>query len=114
MRPTGDRVGGPAPRVRVYYPPMRLRRRRRRESARFTYSRWDGTQQGADLDADDLLRAMGDELIEHGDPDTALRRMLQQGLDVDGAHLQGLREMLERLRRRRREMLEQHEQLQED
>lgn len=109
MRPTGDHVGGPAPRERVYYPPMRLRRRRRRESARFTYSRWDGTQQGTDLDADDLLRAMGDELIEHGDPDTALRRMLQQGLDVDGARLQGLREMLERLRRRRREMLEQHD-----
>ncbi|MBC8363635.1 MAG: hypothetical protein H8E59_01370 [Actinobacteria bacterium] len=81
-------------------------RRRRRESRRFTYSRWDGTQTGPDLDADALLRAMGDELIEHGDPNDALRRILQDGFEVDGERLQGLREMLERLRQQRQEMLE--------
>jgi len=58
------------------------------------------------LDADALLQAMGDELIEHGDPESALRRMLHQGLDVDGQHLQGIREILERLRRARQERLE--------
>ena len=51
---------------------LRGRRRRRRESRRFTYSRWDGTQSVPDLDADALLQAMGDELIEHGDPNAAL------------------------------------------
>ncbi len=84
-------------------------RRRRREPRRFTYSRWDGTQSGPDLDADALLRAMGDELIEHGDPNDALRRILRDGLEVDGERLQGLREMLERLRRQRQEMLESHD-----
>lgn len=84
-------------------------RRRRREPRRFTYSRWDGTQSGPDLDADALLRAMGDELIEHGDPDDALRRILRDGLEVDGERLQGLREMLERLRQQRQEMLESHD-----
>ncbi len=49
---------------------------------------------------------MGDELIEHGDPESALRRMMEQGLDVDGQHLQGIREILERLREARRERLE--------
>ncbi len=73
---------------------------------RSTYSRWDGTQEVPDLDADALLQAMGDELIEHGDPESALRRMLHQGLEVDGQHLQGIREILERLRRARRERLE--------
>lgn len=72
---------------------------------RSTYSRWDGTQELPDLDADVLLQAMGDELIEHGDPESALRRMLHQGLDVDGQHLQGIREILERLRRARQERL---------
>ena len=72
---------------------------------RSTYSRWDGTQELPDLDADALLQAMGDELIEHGDPESALRRMLHQGLDVDGQHLQGIREILERLRRARQERL---------
>ena len=62
-----------------------------------------------DLDADALLQVMGDELIEHGDPNAALRRILHDGLEVDGERLQGLREMLERLRQQRREMLEQHD-----
>ena len=88
---------------------LRGRRRRRRESRRFTYSSWDGTQSVPDLDADALLQAMGDELIEHGDPNAALRRILHGGLEVDGERLQGLREMLERLRQQRREMLEQHD-----
>ena len=78
-------------------------------AARFTYSRWDGTQQLPDLDADALLRAMGDELIEHGDPNAALRRMLQQGMEVDGTRLEGIREMLRKLRERRQERLEQHD-----
>tara|TARA_Y100000310_G_scaffold16712_1_gene16623 strand:- start:734 stop:2629 length:1896 start_codon:yes stop_codon:yes gene_type:complete len=52
---------------------------------------------------------MGDELIEHGDPNDALRRILRDGLEVDGERLQGLREMLERLRRQRQEMLESHD-----
>lgn len=88
---------------------LRGRRRRRRESRRFTYSSWDGTQSVPDLDADALFQAMGDELIEHGDPNAALRRILHGGLEVDGERLQGLREMLERLRQQRQEMLEQHD-----
>lgn len=86
--------------------PWRSGRRRGRAAHRATYSRWDGTQQVPDLDADALLKAMGDELIEHGDPEAALRRMLRQGLEVDGQHLQGIREILERLREARRERLE--------
>jgi len=78
-------------------------------AVRFTYSRWDGTQQIPDLDADALLRAMGDELIEHGDPNAALRRMLQQGMEVDGTRLEGIREILRKLRERRQERLEQHD-----
>ena len=78
-------------------------------AVRFTYSRWDGTQQIPDLDAGALLRAMGDELIEHGDPNAALRRMLHQGMEVDGTRLEGIREMLRKLRERRQERLEQHD-----
>ena len=76
--------------------------------ARFTYSRWDGTQRFPDLDADALLQAMGDELIEHGDPNAALRKMLHQGFDVGGTRLEGIREMLRKLQERRQERLDQH------
>ncbi len=76
----------------------------------FHYSRWDGTQVGFDLDADALLAEMSDDLLYHGDLNAALRRMLQQGFqDRNGERLQGMREMLEKLRERRREELDKHD-----
>jgi len=80
----------------------------RRDRVRgFRYSRWDGTQVGFDLDADALLSEMSDDLLYHGDLNAALRRMLQQGFrDRNGDRLMGLREMIERLRQRRRDELE--------
>ena len=78
--------------------------------ARFTYSRWDGTQAGFDLGADDVLAQVTDDLVYHGDVHAALRRMLQDGLkDRMGEQVAGLRELLERLRRRRREELARHD-----
>ncbi len=77
-------------------------------AARFTYSRWDGTQRGFDLDADLLFDQLTDELLYHGDVNAALRRMMQDGMrGPDGERLDGLREMLERLRQEREKRLEQ-------
>jgi uncharacterized protein with von Willebrand factor type A (vWA) domain len=77
---------------------------------RFSYSRWDGTQVGFDIDADSVFDEITDDLLYHGDLNAALRRLLQQGFtDRDGRHLQGLRDILERLRRRRRDELEKHD-----
>src|SRR5258705_3079521 len=79
-------------------------------ASRFKYSRWDGTQVGFDLDADALLEEMTDDLLYHGDLNAALRRMMQQGFqDRNGEQLMGLREMLEKLRQRRREELERRD-----
>src|ERR687890_1262021 len=77
---------------------------------RFTYSRWDGTQVGFDIDADQVFSEITDDLLYHGDLNAALRRLMQQGFrDRDGKQLQGLRDVLERLRRRRRDELEKHD-----
>ncbi|HVX19672.1 MAG TPA: hypothetical protein VHA73_16740 [Acidimicrobiales bacterium] len=77
---------------------------------RFRYSRWDGTQTGFDFDADDLFAEINDDLLYHGDLNAALRRLMQQGFrDRDDRQVQGLRELMERLRDRRRELLEQHD-----
>jgi uncharacterized protein with von Willebrand factor type A (vWA) domain len=74
---------------------------------RFTYSRWDGTQRGFDLDADLLFDQLTDELLYHGDVNAALRRMMQDGMrDADGNRLDGLRDLMDRLRRERQERLE--------
>jgi len=76
----------------------------------FRYSRWDGTQTGFDLDADALLEEMSDDLLYHGDLNAALRRMLQEGFkDRQGDRLMGMREMIERLRQRRREELDRYD-----
>ncbi|MEY2417606.1 MAG: hypothetical protein QOG90_286 [Actinomycetota bacterium] len=77
---------------------------------RFRYSRWDGTQTGFELGADDILDQVTDDLLYHGDLNAALRRLLQSGMrDANGERIQGIREMLEKLRRRRRDELERHD-----
>jgi uncharacterized protein with von Willebrand factor type A (vWA) domain len=78
--------------------------------ARFTYSRWDGTQVGFELDADRVLEEITDDLLYHGDLNSALRRMLQSGFrDRNDERVQGLRELMEQIRRRRSEALEQYD-----
>jgi uncharacterized protein with von Willebrand factor type A (vWA) domain len=77
---------------------------------RFTYSRWDGTQRGFDFDADLLFDQLTDELLYHGDVNAALRRMLQDGLrGPDCERLQGLRDLMSRLREERQQRLDRHD-----
>jgi uncharacterized protein with von Willebrand factor type A (vWA) domain len=76
-------------------------------ATRFTYSRWDGTQRGFDLDADAVFEELTDDLLYHGDLASALRRLMQEGMrDRNGEPLPGLREMMERLRQARQERLD--------
>ena len=78
--------------------------------SRFTYSRWDGTQKGFDLDADTLFDSLTDDLLYHGDVNAALRKMMQQGMkDRNGDRMMGLREMLDKLRKERQERLDTHD-----
>jgi len=78
--------------------------------SRNRYSRWDGSQVGFELDALDAFRELTDDLLYHGDLNAALRRMLQQGFkDRNGEQVQGIREVLDRLRQARKERLEQHD-----
>jgi len=77
---------------------------------RFTYSRWDGTQVGFDLDAAGVLDELTDDLLYHGDVNAALRRLLQQGMtDRDGRRLEGLRDMMRRIRDARRDRLDRYD-----
>ena len=77
---------------------------------RFRYSKWDGTQVGFDLDAEAVLEEITDDLLYHGDLNAALRRMMQQGFrDRNDEQVMGMRDLMERLRRRRRDQLEQYD-----
>ena len=75
-------------------------------TVRYDYSAWDGSQELSDLDPDSLLAEITDEVLAGGDLDAALRRLLRTGMqNADGSRVMGMREMLERLRRRRAELL---------
>src|SRR5437588_9844895 len=79
-------------------------------AVRYRYSRWDGTQVGFELDADDVLAEITDDLLYHGDLNAAVRRRLESGCrDRNDERLSGVRELLERLRRRRRDELERYD-----
>ena len=81
-----------------------------RRRPHFRYSRWDGTQVGFDLDADSVLAEINDDLLYHGDLNAALRRMLNSGFeDRNGERVQGMKELMEKLRQQRRERLENHD-----
>ena len=76
-------------------------------SSRFTYSRWDGTQRGFEVDADSLLDELTDELLYHGDVNSALRKLMQEGLrDANGERIAGMRELMQKLREQRQEIQE--------
>lgn len=81
-------------------------------SVKFTalnrYSEWDGTQLPQSLQAEDILSALSDDLMEYGDLQQAMRYLMQRGMDMsDGGYIRGLRELLKQLRDQRRQRLDQ-------
>jgi uncharacterized protein with von Willebrand factor type A (vWA) domain len=80
------------------------------KARRVSYSRWDGSQVGFEFNAEDIFSEITDDLLYHGDLNAALRRMMQSGFkDQNGERVQGIREMLEKLRRKRRDELERYD-----
>ena len=75
----------------------------------YRYSRWDGTQQLFPFDADELLEALSDELINDGDLARALQRMMRNGDQgkMDG-RMPGLQQLMERLKQQRERELSRH------
>jgi uncharacterized protein with von Willebrand factor type A (vWA) domain len=75
----------------------------------YRYSQWDGTQNIFDVDANDLMDRLADELLKQGDVMQALRELFRQGMqDRQGQSLTGLKDLMERLKNRRRQQLQQY------
>jgi uncharacterized protein with von Willebrand factor type A (vWA) domain len=64
---------------------------------KFRYSRWDGSQRLDDLDAGDVLDALSDDLMNYGDLNAALQRLLRWG----SPNMPGLEQLLKQLREAR-------------
>jgi uncharacterized protein with von Willebrand factor type A (vWA) domain len=67
-----------------------------------------GDDEFDDLDVDELLALLADDFMENGDLDEAMDRLLREGYETEeGDRVEGLRELLERTRQRRRELEQQ-------
>ncbi|MBI4199930.1 MAG: VWA domain-containing protein [Chloroflexi bacterium] len=72
----------------------------------YRYARWDGTQRVFDLDEERLMEELSGDLLAHGDVWRALRHLLQRGVRGEkGDGIEGLRQLLDRLRNRRQDYL---------
>src|SRR5437868_814553 len=73
----------------------------------YRYGAWDGSQHVLDLDAEALLDAMSDDLLEEGDLWRALQRLFRQGAqNQDGQRMPGLQDLMQQLRQRRQQQLQ--------
>lgn len=81
-------------------------------AARARYTRWDGTQRLADLEAGEIMDALTDDVMAEGDLAEALRRLMERGWrtgDASRGDMTGIRDLLERLERRRQELLDRYQ-----
>ncbi len=75
----------------------------------YRYSNWDGSQDPFAMAAEDMMDAMSDELMEHGDLQRALQNLMRRGMQGNmGSGFEGIRELLERLKQQNRERLERY------
>jgi uncharacterized protein with von Willebrand factor type A (vWA) domain len=68
--------------------------------SRFSYSRWDGSQDpfGADVPLDELADRLAEDVLDGWGIDNSLRRLMEQGMEGRFDGLRGLRERLRRMR----------------
>jgi uncharacterized protein with von Willebrand factor type A (vWA) domain len=75
---------------------------------RYGYRRFGEGDDFDDLDVEQMLSLLADDFMESGDLDEAMDRLLREGYErEDGERVEGLRELLERTRRKRRELEQQ-------
>ncbi|HUF54499.1 MAG TPA: VWA domain-containing protein [Dehalococcoidia bacterium] len=78
-------------------------------SEAYRYYQWDGTQNIGPLDPDEILAGLTDDLMNFGDLQHALRNLMQRGMrNPMGDRMQGLRDLLQQLRQKRRQKLDQY------
>ena len=79
----------------------------RHPAPKHRFSAWDGSQ-SLPLDADQILEALAEDLMEYGDLRWAMRNLMSRGMQIpQGGYMQGLRDMLKQLRDKKRQRLEQ-------
>jgi uncharacterized protein with von Willebrand factor type A (vWA) domain len=77
-------------------------------AVRYGYRRFGEGDDSNDLDVEEMLALLADDFMENGDLEEAMDRLLRDGFTTsDGDRVEGLRELLEQTRAKRRELEQQ-------
>lgn len=72
----------------------------------YIYQKWDGSQELPNVGSDEVFDEIRDSLLYHGDVSAALKQLLRDGfIDRSGNRINGIKDLVERLAQRRREIL---------
>ena len=74
----------------------------------YRYFEW-ATASGGQLSGDQLMDALSDYLTEDGDVSRAMQMLMQRGMSSGEQKMQGLRDMLEQLRKRKQQHLDKYD-----
>ena len=75
---------------------------------RYGFRRFGDDDDFNDLDVEEMLRMLADDFMENGDLEEAMDRLLREGYTTaDGERIEGLRDLLEQARAKRRELEQQ-------
>jgi uncharacterized protein with von Willebrand factor type A (vWA) domain len=74
----------------------------------YRYFEWTMAS-GAQLNGDQLMEALSDYLTEDGDIARAMQMLMQRGMSSGEQKMQGLRDMLEQLRKRKQQELDKYD-----
>ena len=76
----------------------------------YRYSHWDGSQEVFPLDEEDLMEQLADQMMAQADVSSALRNIVQRGLQGrQGQRVGGLQQLLQQLRERCKETTDQYD-----
>ena len=74
-------------------------------SRRHRYSAWDGSQ-APNFDAEEVMKALAEDIMEYGDLRWAMRNLMSQGMPIpQGGYMQGLRDMIRQLKEQKQQQL---------
>ena len=79
-------------------------------SIRYRYSKWDGTQEPFRASAEELLDELTKDVLAYGNVESALQRLVERGMQTrQGMRLQGLRDLINQIRREKERQLKQYD-----
>src|SRR5438093_1289887 len=72
------------------------------------YSRWDNTQDPFPIDPKDIIDELSNDVMNSSDISQALRRLMQRGMQSRNGRMEGMKDLMQRLKQKRQEKLKRY------